>query len=84
MCGAVVGKGSGLRKESITFSAVQFGVIPCVWSPCRRSRKDRSGRPGDAVRGGPLYGEVDRSSGTEGDVSSSGAVQGHCSRIKAF
>jgi hypothetical protein len=40
--------------------------------------------PGDAVRDRSLYGEVDRSSGTEGDVSSSGAVQGHCNRIKAF
>jgi len=70
------------RIDRIPCSTVE--VIPCVWNPCRRSTKDQSGRPSDAVRDRSLYGEVDRSSDTEGDVSSSGAVQGHCNRIKAF
>jgi hypothetical protein len=59
-------------------------VIPCVWSPCCRLRKDWSGWPSDAVQDRPPYGEVDRSSNTEGDVSSSSAVQGHCNHIKVF
>jgi hypothetical protein len=43
------------RIDHIFCSAV--GVIPCVWSPCRRSRKDQSGRPGDAVRDRSPYGK---------------------------